>query len=192
MKEKIILTDIDGVCVDWDRGFTKFAKKYFDMEINDSTESHARQRWVEMGRDIDDLIWHFNMSAWIKHLEPFRDAQTVIPQLSQEGWKFVAITSMHEDEHAHKLREENLQTLFGDAFTEVICIGTGYSKDDTLKPYKDSGYLWIEDKWRNAVLGADMGLDTILIKHPYNAYKDDSRITKVENWQQIYHYINKQ
>ena len=60
MKEKIILTDIDGVCVDWDRGFTKFAKKYFDMEINDSTESHARQRWVEMGRDIDDLIWHFS------------------------------------------------------------------------------------------------------------------------------------
>ena len=47
----------------------------------------------------------------------------------------------------------------------VTCLDTGADKDEALAPYKDSGMYWIEDKTANAVLGADMGLNTLLVNH---------------------------
>ena len=58
-------------------------------------------------------------------------------------------------------------------------------KDKWLSHYKDSGAIWVEDKWVNAIAGADQRLNTYLMRHEYNANGDDSRITKVDNWQQI-------
>ena len=44
---------------------------------------------------------------------------------------------------------------------------------------------WVEDKISYAKAGADMGLNTYLMKHEYNAFTDDKRIKKVDNWRQI-------
>jgi len=191
MKEKIILTDIDGVCLNWADAFDRFLERHYKIKVKDPSQYTAHLRWEGTREQLKTLTWHFNMSAWMRYLKPFRDSQTIMPKLAEEGWKFVAITSMHIDEYSHKLREENLKTLFGDIWDQIICIGTGADKDQALLPWKDSGYIWVEDKFTNAKLGADMGLDSVLMRHDYNAKLDDNRVTKVDNWQQIYYYINK-
>ena len=50
--------------------------------------------------------------------------------------------------------------------------------------------VWVEDKWGNAVAGATIGHKTFLMRHEYNASGDHAKVTKVDNWQQIYYYIN--
>lgn len=191
MKEKIILTDVDGVLLDWAQGFDAFLEQHYKIKVKDPTQYTAHLRWEGTREQMKTLTWHFNMSAWMRYLNPLRDSVPVVKQLGEEGWRFIAITSMHVDSYAHKLREDNLKELYGNVWTQVICLPTGGDKDEALLPWKDSGYVWVEDKFSNAVLGADMGLNSILMKHDFNAYMDDSRLTKVDNWQQIYYYINK-
>jgi FMN phosphatase YigB (HAD superfamily) len=190
-KEKIILTDIDGVWLDWEQGFTDYLEKYYKIKRVDTSKYTAHLRWQGDEEQLRQLTWHFNMSSWTRYLKPFRDAQTVVPKLAQEGWKFIGITSMHEDQYSHRLREQNLKDLFGDVFEKVIVLHTGQDKDEALLPWKDSGYYWIEDKIKNVKLGVQMGLNTIMIRHEYNASYDNPKVTKVDNWQQIHYYINK-
>jgi hypothetical protein len=85
----------------------------------------------------------------------------------------------------------NLEKLFGEtAFEELVCLDTGADKDEALKPYKDSGLYWIEDKLSNAVTGLDLGLKPILIEHGFNMLDDIPKgMTKVVNWKEIYNHI---
>jgi len=148
MKEKIILTDVDGVLLDWGKGFDQFLNQHYKIKVKDPSQYTAHLRWEGTREQMKTLTWHFNMSAWMRYLNPFRDAVSVVKQLGQEGWRFVAITSMHIDSYAHKLREDNLKELFGDVWNQVICIGTGADKDEALLPWKDSGMCGLKTNFQ--------------------------------------------
>jgi len=109
----------------------------------------------------------------------------------EHGYVFRCITSLSTDRNAYKLRKMNLEKLFGEtAFEELVCLDTGADKDEALKPYKDSGLYWIEDKLSNAVTGLDLGLKPILIEHGFNMLDDiPEGMTKVVNWKEIYNHI---
>lgn len=82
-------------------------------------------------------------------------------------------------------RTLNLTTLFGDVFDEFVYLDTGADKDDALEKYKDSGLYWIEDKPKNAKLGADLGLKALMITHNFNKSLELDGVTKVSNWSNI-------
>ena len=83
--------------------------------------------------------------------------------------------------------EDNLRKLFGDtAFTRVLCIDTGADKDEALAPYKDSGLMWIEDKPENALVGHNLGLESILIEHAHNMDFKHDDIPVVKGWEEIF------
>ena len=92
---------------------------------------------------------------------------------------------------AIKLREKNLDRIFGEGvFERVVCLPCGEDKDEALERYRDSNFIWIEDKTENAELGAKMGLNTFLINHIYNEGHDISDgVTRVNNWKDLYDYI---
>ena len=138
-----------------------------------------------------ELVWAFNQSAAIGFLPPLRDAMYYVDLLHRKhGYVFHAITSLSEDKHAGKLREENLAKLFGPTvFEKVLCIGTGADKDEALEPYRDSGLFWIEDKVENAELGNRLGLDCILMEHGHNMDYYNEDIPVVKNWEEIYKLI---
>jgi len=134
----------------------------------------------------------FNESAAMGFLPALRDAMYYVKRLHEEhGYVFRCITSMSTDSNAKKLRQMNLEKLFGKtAFEELVCLDTGAAKDDALAPYKDSGLWWIEDKMENAVAGLNAGLRPILIEHGFNMNDTvPPGITKVVNWKEIYHLI---
>ena len=140
----------------------------------------------------DQLTLDFNKSEAMKSLPPYRDSVDYVRKLAAEGWKFVTITSQTSDAQGQMYRMENLNTVFGpNIFIKHHILETSAPKQDVLAEYKDSGLYWIEDKWTNAVAGADVGLNTLIMKHEYNAYMKDSRIRHVDNWQQIYSIITK-
>ena len=99
---------------------------------------------------------------------------------------FPLFMTLSLDPYAKKLRIENLERVFGQGiFEDVVCLDTGADKDEALAPYKDTGLYWLEDKTENAVLGADLGLKSIMVNHVHNSDCKDERIAKVDNWAQI-------
>lgn len=184
MNDKIILTDCDGVCLDWEKAFHEWmALKGF--ERNDITDYGMHNQYDLARLKSKRLVREFNNCAWVGSLPAFRDARSGIAKLAEAGYKFVAITSLSLDPYAQQLRKSNLEKLFGDAFVDVICLDTGADKDEALEFYRDSELYWVEDKWENAVLGADMGLKSIIIDHPHNAGNNDERIVRAGTWSEV-------
>jgi hypothetical protein len=94
------------------------------------------------------------------------------------------------DPNAAKLREMNLNKLFGETvFEKVICLATGADKDHALYPYRDTGCWWVEDKPENAEVGAKLGLNSLLMEHGHNMHHYHEDIRVVKNWQEIHAII---
>ena len=186
----LILTDCDGVLLDWEKSFVAWmTEQGFNADPTDNSYD-MHKRFGERKAKIKSLVREFNNSAWIGFLKPHLDAVDGVARLAKKGYTFGAITSLSEDVYAGKMREYNLKELFGDVFDFVTCIDTGADKDEALLPYKDSGLYWLEDKPENAKLGADLGLKTIMLRHKHNASFDDARIKVVDNWAQLVNYVN--
>jgi len=186
--ERIILTDVDGVLLNWGYAFKVWMEER-GHELQDA-EVYKVDEMFQLERAYSKkLVRHFNESAAIGFLPPLRDAIHYVRKLHEEhGYVFHAITSLSLDPHAARLREENLKKLFGEtAFAKVLCLDTGADKDEALEPYRDSGFVWIEDKEENAEVGAKVGLDSILIEHGYNMDNKDFPLMK--NWKDVYEYL---
>ena len=192
MKNKLILADCDGVLLDWEyafsiwmeeHGFVKREGHQFEYDIGDR---YGIDR--EQGRK---LITMFNESAAIGFLPPLRDAMFYVKRLHEEhGYVFHCITSLSTDVNAGRLREMNLRKLFGKtAFEGVTCLATGADKDSALEPYAGSGLWWFEDKIENAIVGHEMGLNSVLVEHGHNMTFEHPNIPRVKNWKEIYHLI---
>lgn len=191
MTQKLILSDCDGVMLDWEWAFTvwmtergyvqKPDKKltyYLHDHFHDLTHAEAKK-----------VVKTFNESAAIGFLPALRDSAYYVKRLHEEhGYRFRVITSLSLDKNAQKLREMNMRKLFGNAIEDVICLDTGADKDTALAPYKDSGMWWIEDKPENADVGYNLGLKSILVEHGHNMHhKCDYPVAK--DWKEIYNLI---
>ena len=61
------------------------------------------------------------------------------------------------------------------------------TKTRNLKKYKDTGYLWVEDKVENAHVGDKFGLDSVVMEHGYNMA--DESFPLMKGWKDIYEYL---
>jgi hypothetical protein len=192
MKNKIILTDADGVLLDWEYAFDVYMSQHgFNKVDGGNLKYNIGARY---GIDMDQgkkLIKIFNESAHMGFLPPLRDAMYYVKRLHEEhGYVFHCITSLSKDENAQELRKMNLKKLFGEtAFEKFIFLDTGADKDEALEPYRNSELWWIEDKIVNCQVGNGLGLKSLLMEHGHNMDYEDPAIPRVKNWKEIYQKI---
>jgi hypothetical protein len=200
---RIILTDVDGVLLEWEHHFTKWMlqRTLFDER---GARYHPyrllpdKQNTYEMAErfgltkiEIRKLIREFNRSAWMGTQRPILDSQTWVKLLHAEGWTFIPITSQTSDIPAQELRKKRLAELFGEiGFQNYHILGTGADKDSALAEFHGTGLYWIEDKPHNAEAGLDYGLKPLLYNHTYNQKFYNKKITRVNNWKHIYEIIH--
>ena len=190
----VILTDCDGVLLNWrdpfdawmmrEQGvFPKGDTRVYDQVMRYDIEKTRMKRYV---RD-------FNASANIGFLPPLYDSVKYVRKLHEEhGFTFICITSLSLNRYAHKLREKNLQNIFGKTvFDEFVFLDTGADKDEVLEKYAKlyPGAFWLEDKVQNAKVGRDFGLESLLIKHIHLKTEDTEGIPVMSNWKELYEYV---
>jgi hypothetical protein len=190
--KKLILTDADGVLLDWEWAFNVWMQEHGFAEVAGSKLNYDMGvRYGIPKEQVKKLIRIFNESAAIGFLPALRDAMFYVKRLHEEhGYVFHCITSLSLDANAQRLREMNLQKLFGKtAFEHIVCLDTGADKDEALEDYEGSGLYWIEDKIENAECGYRYGLNPLLIEHGHNMHHYHPGVTMVKNWKQIYEII---
>jgi len=201
---KLILTDCDGVLLDWSYRFFEFMEQ---KEYTLSDDYAYRYGIDKIFEEITDkahgrrLVTEFNESAWIGFLPSFRDAVKYVKKLNEEhGYVFGVITSLSTNQYAMALREENLVRIFGEnVFDFIHCIETGADKDCELMEFQDSECWWIEDKVENAECGLKFGLKPILMRHTHNESYElsgvvfntftDFHIPVARNWKEVYNIV---
>lgn len=189
-EKKVILTDADGVLLNWGYAFDVWMKQmgYEARETLGATYDVCENYYVTK-EEAKKLVKMFNQSAAIGFLPPLRDAIQYVRKLHEEcGFVFHVITSLSADQNAQNLRTQNIKKLFGEtAFEKFIYLDTGADKDEVLAEYEGTEYLWVEDKEENAYVGAKFGLESVLMEHGFNMGNKDFPLMK--NWKDIYEYL---
>jgi hypothetical protein len=174
---KVILTDVDGVLLDWEWAFNVWMQEHGFEEVPGSKLNYDMSvRYGIPKEQVTKLIRIFNESAAIGFLPALRDAMYYVKRLHEEhGYVFHCITSLSLDPNAGKLREMNLHKLFGkQAFERIVCLDTG------------------ADKPENAVVGHRAGLRSLLVEHGHNMHFYHGGVRIVKNWKEIYQLITSQ
>jgi len=188
--KKTMLVDCDGVVLNWEYAFDCFMEEHGFKKVENGNQIYnIGERYNITSEVSENMIRIFNESAAIGFLPPLRDAVEYVTKLADEGWQFIAITSLSANKYAAKLRKKNLAKLFGkDTFIEVQCLATGADKDNALAKFKDCGLWWIEDEPENAIASAKVGLRTLIVEHGFNM--DCKDFPLVKNWKDIYDIVS--
>jgi beta-phosphoglucomutase-like phosphatase (HAD superfamily) len=190
--DKLILTDCDGVLVAWEWAFDVWMQEHGFVEVPGGKLNYDMSVRYNISREqVVKLIRIFNESAAIGFLPALRDAMYYVKRLHEEhGFRFHCITSLSLDPNAKKLREMNLNKLFGSTvFERIVCLDTGADKVEALEEYTGTGCYWIEDKPENAIAGYNAGLKCLLVAHGHNMHHFHEGISTVKNWKEIYQLI---
>jgi FMN phosphatase YigB (HAD superfamily) len=194
MKDTLILTDCDGVLLNYLFGFEQWAKSH-GYVLAESTSHHwdFSSRYGVDDRTSQSMVLQFNESAAAGFLPPLRDAIYYVRKLhEQHGYVFRVITCFGTETHSVRLRQENLDRLFGHGvFQGVEYLPIGHCKRQALEKYRGTECWWIEDHPSNAQAGTDLGLNSVLISHNYNA-GSECDAPRVSNWREIYQMITGQ
>jgi len=200
---RIILTDVDGVLLEWEHHFTKWmlqrtlfderGARYHPYRLLPDKENtyEMAERFGLTKTEIRKEIREFNRSAWMGTQRPMLESQTWVKLLAAEGWTFIPITSQTSDIPAQQLRKKRLSELFGGhIFVNYHILGTGADKDSALAEFHNTGLYWVEDKPHNALAGLKYGLKPILIDHPYNKDFEHPDVIRVSNWKEIHQIVS--
>lgn len=184
---KRILTDADGVLLDWEAGLHRWMEMQGHRRGGPLSTRYIESAYTNMSRnEAMRNVSQFCDSSHIGFLPPERDARSGVAKLVEAGYTFTVITSLGKDPFTMKLRCQNLYDLFGKhTFTGVQFLDIGADKDEALSNYKDTGCYWIEDKAKNAEAGLQFGLKPILIDHLHNQNYHHPDIPRVQNWAEI-------
>jgi len=189
--DKVILVDCDGVLLNWEYAFTTWLQRHgYEKAVDDKGLYYKISEQFGISDDeANALIKTFNESSSIGFLPPLRDAMYYVDKLHREhGYVFHALTALSTEPSAQELRRQNLYKLFGEStFEKIAFVGTGAGKTEILEPYRNSGYLWVEDHVGNAFAGRAIGLDSVLMEHGFNM--NDKNFLLMKNWKEIYNYI---
>tara|TARA_A100000171_G_scaffold53091_1_gene76623 strand:- start:3936 stop:4526 length:591 start_codon:yes stop_codon:yes gene_type:complete len=193
---KYILTDCDGVLLNWRDAFDSWMMRRHDMFAEgDVTVYDQVDRYNIEKKDMKRYVKDFNHSANIGYLAPLYDSVKYVRKLYEEhGYQFIVVTSLSDCPYAQELRTKNLKKIFGDhVFKEFHYLDTGADKDDILfrlAAYYEGAY-WLEDKTKNAIEGRDNGFKSLIIKHIYHKYEDTDGIPVCGQWKDVYRIITK-
>ena len=188
MKDRVLLVDADGVLLNWEYAFAIWMEAHgFEKVPGGDLNYDIGERYNISWEQGKKLIKMFNESAAIGFLPPLRDAMYYVKRLHEEhGYVFHCITSLSTDVNAQRLREMNLNKLFGEtAFEKVVCLDTGADKNYALEEYANSGLWWVEDKPENAEVGLDLGLKSVLMEHGHNMHHTNERIPVDKTWREL-------
>ena len=186
--DKIILTDIDGVVFDWHTAFVKW------MELQGYASTgvihHDAEIHNEFGISLQEATVkreEFNASMACSVLEPMREAEVWIKKLHEEGFHFVAITSLSDKPIAQYYRYLNIEDYFDtDVFVDVRCLPAGAPKLEAMMDFENSGLIYIDDRISNLEDAIKVGLKPVMMKHAYNIHYQNNNVHQVANWQEIY------
>ena len=187
--DRKIIVDCDGVLLDWAYAFDVWMYEQGYERLDDTDEYYDQSLRYGIDRRIaNNQVKKFNESGCVGFIPAYRDAVEYVNKLYYRGWRFEVISCLDKDKYAQKLRAKNLRHLFGDVFDFIDCsLDFTVGKEQYLfDKYDGTGYYWIEDSVNHALSGENVGLNSIIMDHPYNQEWEGLR---VKSWREVYQII---
>lgn len=165
-----VLLDCDDVLLDWIGGFRMFANEKLDAWVEGEPQSWHMGEWLGTTDEVAfELVQEFNASPAFGNLSPVKGAVELVHSLVAAKHLLHVVTSCSSDQATVTMRRKNLDVVFGPrAFESIHCLDLGEPKAKLLRAWRP-GAVWVEDNYKNAIMGAECGHLTYLRARPHNA-----------------------
>jgi FMN phosphatase YigB (HAD superfamily) len=181
---KIIYTDVDATVLDFNLHWEPWLREQ-GYDFPDDHLHRFNRLTLAFGisdEEESDVVHRYFACEHAYSVPAMKGAAEAMRSLHVCGWRFVAITACPNTAGIAQRRRNNLEAVLGVPFEEVIATGF-VSKRAVLSSLEPS--VWIEDNYDNALAGHELGFDTYLINHAYNADLPDAGMTRVNDWSEI-------
>lgn len=194
-----IITDIDGVLLDWNNGFDVWLKnvKHIKGKHDCAPTTYGMQdKYNLTDKQILTLINEFNSTEDFGHLQGIRDAVDVVPNIisdEQFDWFWIScfLPVNGSNQLVRERRNRNIYTSFN-RYIPGICLELRESKINSLMTFDANNSIFVEDSLHHAQDSAECGFKTFLIDYPYNQSEKplSSKIIRVKTWAEIRDHLN--
>ena len=184
-----VLFDCDDVLLDLIGGFGHWLRNEKGLKTNgDRPDDWNMSNWmgVSYEKSMEFIAEHNNTSENFGLLEPVPGAVKGVHGLYEQGYDLVIVTAYSTEPVCVRRRHENLDRVFGDVFSAVHCVPLGTKKTDYLRMYDPT--TWVEDNYKNAILGKQEGHTPIILRQPHNEKfeaEDPDGAHWVSEWSEI-------
>lgn len=169
MKFSRICVDVDDTIVCWTRGFKRFLRDQKGIQVHGMPSTWEMGSWIGVpNNEVRVLIDEFQDSERYRSLEPMEFSRTALRIAKNRGHDVICITACGTRAGVREARMQNLTSLFGDIFSDVICTNHGIDKEPHLKRLFRPGDIWVEDNVTNAMIGHSIGYQTFVIDQLHN------------------------
>jgi len=185
-----ILLDCDDVLLDWIGGFREYATTRLQRPVTGEPKSWDMGEWLGTSNAVAmELVEEFNASSHFGELEAVKGAEEIIENMRDDkDVRLHVITSCSSDVATVALRRKNLEHCFGEGtFDSIHCLDLGQSKLKILQAWSP-GALWIEDNYKNAMLGIEAGHHVLIRERPHNAeYRElhENKLNRFTDWAEL-------
>ena len=187
--EKLILTDVDGVLLNWRDAMNAHIRTCYDYHVQEVPDDLWSEPFIwnddiyAAGLGDNATLDAFNSGPMFSAMHPHADAIEVLPRLHRNGWRIVGITSAGGDAMTAYRRRANLDAVFGPIFESVICLPPHTDKTPYLRTFPRG--VWVEDTPKNALAGLECGHVPFLMTGREVPEVPDPRIRRVDTWREI-------
>ena len=173
MMKDLLLVDVDDVLLGWAQAFKNWVISFKDLPTQDAVwELEAARNWTlkeVLAKHLphvvyEDLVTEFNTSPFFSDLAAITGSIEAVSSLSN-FCHIKSLSSCGDAEITQQMRTNNLFEHFGKN-VQSHCLPLGSCKKETLKRMTEdlSGPIfWVEDNFKNAQAGADLGLVSIYL-----------------------------
>lgn len=189
MTNKIIALDCDGVLLDWHGGFINWVEQRYGWEVDNDHpwDTYDMHTWFEYKdgqpmskEDFVTLVKEFN--GFPRCLYPIDKVKESLKGFEDLGYELVVVTSFGSCPMNCEFREDYLRVVFDGLISDTIILGLGECKEKVLK--KIDPQVFVEDNADHARKAAALGIDTYLIKYPFN--RGVEGVTYIRDLQQLH------
>lgn len=180
-KPKLLLSDLDGVYVDWASGFVRY------MESIGYDAPHSNPTVFTM-TDIFPMLdkpWlhikDYQQSHFYSELKPYAGAKEAYQEMASAGVKIIAVTSCGLERETVRMRMEFIESQ--GFFSDAILLELGASKQEVLETFENAAF--IDDQPHVAFEGAEAGHIALLKSMPYNLDTDVQGIQRIGDFDEI-------
>lgn len=185
-----IVFDCDDVLLNWQEGFCAWMRTVYRRNLDPCGQlSWDLDDWI--GESARPFIEKFNASAIFGSLVPVAGAREAVAKFYAAGHELHVVTACSDDPAIVGRRLSNLDRVFGDVFASITCVPLGFSKAEALDAIRSNTsqeVVWIEDNYKNAILGIEQGFHCWMMRRNHNRADEplgDPRIRWTDDFERI-------
>lgn len=192
--KKTILTDCDGVLLNWLSGLPAFLEElgHDTQHLRTLLEGNQFVPFYDLFQvdNTDDALAMMDRYHQSEHLTRLPEmepgASESINRLSEE-YDIIVVTSFSENKQAHRNREENLHLRYGNAITDLVCLPFSADKTEALKAIarRCDAKIWLDDQIKHVHHGANAGIPSYQFSYAMACGRNTGEVDEIDSWKSV-------